>query len=208
MPDTFYHVDQYGELEVGSTLKLEWPPRITNNLVTTSSEENMEAIQELYPEGLSRHGVKYAQIGLVTEELENLRDGWQAMAGVIESHDISTGKSGKNYFTAYNTFYEHMFELYRMMEFEDENSRFQSYFAVEELEDAVEFAERHRREDSAIFEVRCENYDIRDMELVKMKYFGEVFANGEKYWKGKSGSDPDWEVVMEPPVEVVDIVDV
>ena len=207
MSSTFYHVDRHGDLDVGSTMELEWPPRLSDQLITVSPEENMETLEDLYPEGLSRHGARYAQTGLISQEVDGLNDGWDAMAGLLEANDIAANQTGKTFLTPHNVQYEFMFELYRMLKFEDKQSRFQSYFAVEELEDAVQFAENYRGTDSDIFEVECEDYEVRDMELVKLEYLGHIFTHGEKYWNGEPGSNPEWEVVMEPPVEIVDVID-
>lgn len=42
------------------------------------------------------------------------------------------------------------------------------------------------------------------MDLVSGMFFGHGVANTKRYWQGDSGDeDLTWEIVMEPPIEVV-----
>lgn len=42
------------------------------------------------------------------------------------------------------------------------------------------------------------------MNLVSGMYFAEGVANAKQYWRERAGSDtPTWEIVMEPPVEII-----
>ena len=75
------------------------------------------------------------------------------------------------------------------------------------MEDAKDFRSADREGDQQIVEVECSEYSVKDMDLVTPSYFGQIFSMGRKYWNGEPGSDtPSWEVLMEPPVEVVDFV--
>lgn len=207
MPETFYHVDRYSSLSVGSVLELSWPSRVAGNLVTGSTDENEEVLQELYLEGLSSHGARYAQAGLVCKEGVDLEGGWDLMSGQFHMTDLNTGKRQIQRVKPYIVQYEFHLELVRMLLFEEQQSRFQSYFGFEDPDEAAVFNVDQRSGSSQIVEVECSGYEIRDMDLVDPSYFGEIFSKGRTYWEGESGSEnPTWEVVMEPPVKVVDIV--
>ncbi|KDE56764.2 hypothetical protein EL22_21080 [Halostagnicola sp. A56] len=96
----------------------------------------------------------------------------------------------------------------RQLHFEDKLSRFQSFFAFQELDDAIEFGQAHRGGDVDIVEVECEDFEVRDMDLVGGSWFGNIISKGRDYWAGNAGSDGStWEVVMDPPVEIIDTVD-
>jgi hypothetical protein len=95
-----------------------------------------------------------------------------------------------------------------MAEFEEAQSRFQSYFAWPSLEDAEQFIRNHRDEGQTIFKVRCDESEQRDMDLIQTPYIGSGLKNARQYWEEEPGSEtPTWEVVMEPPVQVVEQVD-
>lgn len=210
MGETFYHVDRQESLEIGSTLQLECPGRLVGNWYNSPrSDEHMECLEELYPEGLSRHGARYAHPRFLNEELDFLNEGWMATTGSVEVHNPNLGETDSKEIVPYIVHYEQQFELLRMLEFQDKRSRFQSFFGFQTVQEAIEFHEKHRSEvEERIVEVECSDFEIRDMDLVSANYFGEIFSRGRKYWQGEAVSDsPTWEVVMEPPIEVVDIVE-
>lgn len=207
MTETFYHVDQHGELEVGDTMRLEWPPQIKNNVIVRSSESNTEILKKEYPNGLSRHGSKYALSALVTSNDVSLSEGWEAMSGEFNYVDTAEGVQGSHRILPYQVQYEWMIELVRRAEFEESQSRFQGYFASRTLEEAEQFIGEYRADEQSIFKVHCEEFEIRDMDLINTPYLGIGYANGRKYWNSEPGSEsPTWEVVMEPPIEVVERV--
>lgn len=200
----FYHVDEHGELEVGDSMDLEWPPQTRNNRVVESPDLNEDILEDEFPAGLSRHGAKYAPGSIVTNDSMILPGCWQAMSGMIEYISTNDDGQGRSYIEAHQIHYEWMIELIRRAEFEDEPSRFQSFFAWPTLEDAEKFIEENRTGGKPIFKVKCEDYKIRDMELAETPYFGIGFDKARKYWKGNPGDAPTWEVVMEPPIEALE----
>jgi len=58
MTETFVHVDRSGELEPGDVLDLDWSVQLMDESAVTARSEAV--FRDLYPEGLSRHGVRYA----------------------------------------------------------------------------------------------------------------------------------------------------
>lgn len=210
MSQTFYHVDRHRNLEVGDILELEWPGTLIGEWENSpTSSDHLEILEELYPEGLSRHGSRYAHPKYRVEELKGLNEGWMAATGSIELKNRVTGEKSSQEFVPYIIKYEQFFELLRLLEFSNKQSRFQSYFGFQDTGEAIEFHSNHRSEnEEQLVKVKCENYEIRDMDLLNANYFGEIFSRGRKYWKGESGAgEPIWEVAMEPPVEVIEIID-
>jgi len=208
MTETFYHVDEHGELEAGESMELEWPPRIKNCVITKSPDSNEELLKQEYPNGLSRHGARYAQSALVAEDIVPIDGEWEAMSGVFNFVDTEEENSGRERTPPYSVQYEWIFELIRRAEFEEARSRFQSYFAWPSLEEAEQFITDHRGEKQSVFKLRCDNYELRDMDLIQVSHIGSGLANARQYWKGEAGSEtPTWEVVMEPPIDVVEQVD-
>lgn len=202
MSDTFYHADKHGELNPGDTMTLEWPPQIKNDAFVRSLDSNEAVLQQEYPEGLSRHGARYAQSQLVSQEIPDT-PGWDAMCGIF--HFMRRDGSGGTHQTEpYIVQYEWMFEMVRRAEFADATSRFQSYFAWPTQEDAKQFINDHRSKNQLIYEVECEQYELRDMSLLEAQHFGMGLENAREYWRAETDSDaPKWEVLMEPPVKVV-----
>lgn len=134
----------------------------------------------------------------------SLGEGWEAMSGVFNFIDIEEAAQGRQRTLPYQVQYEWMFELIRRAEFEDAQSRFQSYFAWPTLEAAEQFLTEHRTEGQTIFKVQCQESELRDMDLIETPYLGVGYANARQYWQGEPGSDsPTWEVVMKPPIDIV-----
>lgn len=201
MSTTFYHLDRSNTCEVGDRLDLEWPGKIQDNLDVRSGAKNQVKLRELYPEGLSRHGARYAHAALVSKSGSNLPDSYEPMAGVVNV--VERGQLTTKTISPFSVRDEFFVELVRMTEFEEYRSRFQSFFAFEELEEAISFYREHRSGPSQILEVTCEEYVKRDMNLVSGMFFGTGIANANEYWQGNPGNDPPtWEIVMEPPVKI------
>lgn len=109
---------------------------------------------------------------------------------------------------------EVILELVRRRKYPGKRSRFQSVFAFEELDRAKRFVEEYRYEKAAvekaqIWEVEADQVTHRG----DMAQFDQPFANlatgaelARKYWDGAESETPLWEVLLEPPVTVVDRV--
>jgi len=188
-------------------MELEWPSKFTDDQITKSPDENLATLQDLYPEGLSGHGARYAQARLITDEA-GLNAGWEAMAGGLSVESPEKDREEVITIRPDVVQFEFQLELVRRLDFEEKLSRFQSCFAFQELDEAVEFCHTQRGGDAKIVEVEADSFEERDMDLVSANQFGDILRKGRDYWEGNAGSDdPTWEVVMEPPVEVVDVVD-
>ncbi len=103
---------------------------------------------------------------------------------------------------------ESTFELVRLWRFPDKPSRFISFYGCETFEEAQTFKQNYRGGNGFIFKVSAESYFKADMSLlmtgasVITNYFFE-----EKYWKGESGKNPFWEVLMRGPVTILSKVE-
>lgn len=219
---TFYHVDLFGNLEVGDTLDLYWPPKLNSNEFALPPDDSInpnhdiDILKEKFPDGLSSHGARHALSAMVgTKEppakggVELSLDGeFQGMVSLLFRSDSQDDGCEEFHYEPSSVLYETGIELVRQAEFEDQLSRFQAYFGGRTYEEANQYRGRYQGGDGRIVEVECESYDVRDMDLVEPRSFIESIRNGRKYWRGDAGSDnPTWEVVMKPPVDVVDIVD-
>lgn len=201
MPDIFYHVDRSNTRTVGDRLELEWPGKLRDDTIAHSGDDNEEILRELYPEGLSRHGARYAHAALVSRSGETLPDGYEPMAGLVNI--VQDGQQLTKTISPFSVRDELLLELVRMAEFEECRSRFQSFFAFEEVGEAGLFYREHRSGSAQMLEVTCDHYVKRDMNLVSGMFFGTGVENAKRYWRGEAGDElPTWEIVMEPPVEI------
>lgn len=155
--NTFYHVDRQGNLSEGDTIELEWPGRIAENHEIKMPENKLESLKEHYPEGISWHGARYANAitTKVPPQSQNLPG---KMTANLAS--ISTTEGPAN-MEPHSIHYERHIEMLRMLEFPEEHSRFQSFFAFSDLERAKDFAAGNK--DAQIFKVEAESYKKRDM---------------------------------------------
>lgn len=206
--DVVYHVDEQGDIEVDDMINLEWPPRITNDRIASSPDTNEDILKEEYPEGLSRHGARYAQATFIEHPKSKNHRKWDILSGAYDFFVEGEEGLNRDRVPTHQVQCEWFLELVRKSEFEQAHSRFQSFFGTPTLEGAEEYREEHRPANANIFKVRCTDYVIRDMDLVEAHYFGTGLDNARRYWRGECGStSPTCEVVMELPVEVVERVE-
>lgn len=219
--ETFYHVDLFGELEIGDILDLYWPPRVTPSEFALPPDDSMDpnhdinVLEEVFPEGLSSHGARHALSALVGDETAPVQGGvslplegeFQAMVAMLfRSQSKDSGFEEFHYEPA-PVLFETGMELVRQAHFENQQSRFQSYFGCRTIEEATQYRDQYRGGEGKIVEVECDSFEVRDMDLLEANSFIEILRDGMRYWEGSQGSDePTWEVVMEPPIEVVDSV--
>lgn len=137
-------------------------------------------LADLYPAGLSHHGQHYCEQDLYTEESEEL---W----------DFSC---------------ELVFEMTRIARFSDRPSRFQSVFGFETLRDAEYFVDEFADSPCTIWRVTAERSFSGDMRLVDAEDYADGVRRARHYWRGETFlDDPLWEVLLVPPVEVVELVE-
>ena len=103
---------------------------------------------------------------------------------------------------------ELIFEYVRRANFPERPSRFQSVFGFESLNQVIEFRNRFGGGQGVIWEIESEKYFRADMSLLTLGssiLVCSYFAN--KYWAGKPGENPFWEILLIPPVKVLKKID-
>lgn len=168
-----YHVDRSNLLKEGQvvTLTKDFPEHLN------SFKSN---ILELYPDGLSYHGLTYAIIPFGDTDPRS-------------SQEIET-----------------VFEFYRQIYFADKISRFQSFFCFQTLTEAKKFAKTNSEEnhDYKIYEVEVDhdNYFIGDMNLLRGNTVINSYMYSHDYWSGGHSCNPIYEVLVKPPLKILSIV--
>lgn len=180
----FYTVDR-GEFLHNTTrlelLKRDPLERIVYSLEGFHSQrDSIEHINKLFPDGLSMHGWQY----------------------ILNRHDfIKTQDS--SIFWDHSTSVELLFESIRRERYGHVQSRFQSYFAWLNLEDAINFCPPGKK----VYEVEAENFHIGDMKLLTMSVQGAIaLLYGNKYWNSEFTNNPQKEVLLKPPVIIGPVV--
>ncbi len=179
----FYTVDRIGALKAGGTIELCSPDYSFPHHHAQNKETSLEieqTIKDLFPLGLSPHGLRY------------LFDRYQFLQGAISVSPMI----------------ELMVELVRRLEFSDYPSRLESFFGTESIETArrfkAEFSQPHHR----VFKVSCARHFKADMRLLVIGASAASSINlFKKYWRGESSLEPLWEVLMVPPVTIIEQVD-
>jgi len=138
-------------------------------------------LNELYPNGLSKHGIQY----------------------LSEKFDFPKS-NGKDY-VPNMPMIELTFELVRKIKFPDTPSRFISVFGCESYEMAKKFRTEYRNNQGKIYKVLAEKWNKLDMGFL---YVGpSILGNqimAEKYWSGKPSINPFWEILMTGKIEVIE----
>lgn len=138
-------------------------------------------LTELYPDGLSHHGRYYCTQNLHEEGSDDL---W----------DFSC---------------EAVFELVRARRYPERPSRLESVFGFETLDAVETFLAEFVDSSHAVWKVETARGFAADMNLVDAPDYARGLHRAEYYWRGETFlDDPLWEVLLEPPVEVVERVDV
>ncbi|MGF1878095.1 DUF2441 domain-containing protein [Photobacterium frigidiphilum] len=101
---------------------------------------------------------------------------------------------------------ELLFEYVRKSDFPEVNSRFQSFFACETLDDARLFRNKFGDSSSRIFEIHSSNPSVKvNMNLLSNGSSTLVCSYfAQEYWMGHAGPDenPFWEVLLSLPILV------
>ncbi|WP_419657740.1 hypothetical protein Dvar_68600 [Desulfosarcina variabilis str. Montpellier] len=183
MTDKFYSVDRRGFYQTGLSLDLMKADPLKRPLLHLDgcyTEDDLKAhLQTLFPEGLSLHGWHYSvemhnAVAHAHEEIETL----------YVNHAITV---------------ELLFEYVRRAYFPQERSRFQSFFAWESLEKAIEF----RQDDQPIYLIESDHIlraDQRWLSIGVQNIAGSLTAHN--YWRGIPTDQPCWEAVLSCPVKV------
>ena len=127
----------------------------------------------------------------------------------VTSHGESYMLRGRTPAKGVNEVIELLFEYVRRSRFPSRPSRFQSVFAFENIDQAVDFRNEYGTPDSLIWEVESDVAFKADMRLLTLE--GSLLTlsyNAHRYWKGiSSGDNPLWEYLMVPPVKVIRRID-
>jgi hypothetical protein len=145
-----------------------------------SQEDVKNKIDEFYPSGISNHGKQY---------LEN------------RYHFVYDNRNSP--FASYMPLIEMTFELVRQIKFKDKPSRFESFYACETYEEALEYRKDKRNLESKIYKVSTESFFKADMNLLKAPTIIGSVILAEKYWNGESSENPFWEILMKSPVKIL-----
>lgn len=141
----------------------------------TAGEAEQHALA-MFPDGLSFHGWHY--ITLRT---------WEPIIGG-QAIEISA-------------LVETVFEYVRKADFPTLPSRFQSYYAFDSLKAAQDFAPEKR-----IVQVIPANFVRLDQKwLTLSNHVAGMSLNAHKYWSGAATIEPDWEYLLVPPIQVIDL---
>lgn len=159
---------------------------ITLRHYTPKQPELAEFLNQIHPDGLSRHGYNYLYNPALFDE-DHQRDN-ALLIGLI-------------------------LELVRRSDFPDKPSRYQSLFACQEISEVKQFREllaNERGDDgirtAPIYEVRNQNPVHRgDMRLLNSDGpILDIYRRAHLYWSGESlthanGEDPFWEILIPLP---------
>ena len=181
----FYHIDRNHSLHEGQIVNLVNPH-------TTDDDNVNKMSHDLFPDGLSFNGCNYIrnlnnpdQNGFVSKETHSLLITW-----LIETN----------------------FEFVRRIKFSNSISRFQAFFALENIEDANCWP-KFNLQNSLIWEVSAESneYEKLDSSLLIGGLFYPTFsyyASREykfavDYWSARSSDNPRYEILIKPPIKVL-----
>ncbi len=99
---------------------------------------------------------------------------------------------------------ELLFEYVRRASFPEKPSRFQSLFAWESIEEAIAFRGKHGGPDAPIWRVEAEEFCKADMSYLKRGTSILVWSCfAHSYWRGEGTESPAWEILLVPPVSVL-----
>lgn len=179
----YYHVS-YIELFEGQILNLnssQYKVDYEEKGLYSDNEVKLMII-ELFPNGISHHGLTYLTPNFTFPLIES-----------------------KNYIE-YVTMIECTFEYMRRLKFVHLPSRFESVFACKNIEDAIKLKENYRKTNHAkIYKITSEISFEADMNFLKMgRCILSNFTIAEKYWSGKKSENPFNEILLKENVRVIE----
>lgn len=127
-----------------------------------------------------------------------------------EMFPLGVSNHGEQYFVSGSLFndtnadIELIFELIRKCSFPTQNSRFQSFFAIDELT-VIPMLQRLQAnpEFVSIWEVDCDNYSKHDMNLLSKSSNLVNVSLANLYWNGETLGNPLYEYLLKPPVKII-----
>lgn len=184
MENIFYHVCRGTELQLG-LLELVSHEELRADLLDVRTRCTVDDIQQhlqaAYPYGLSPHGRRY-------------------LSRPTRFVDI-----GDCEYVPSNPVIELAYELVRQIKFPDLPSRFTSIFGWATLGEALLFKLTHGSTDDRIYRVSCVNSLRVDMNMVHLgRNLAATSLLAERYWRGEASEIPQWEVLLQGPIEVIE----
>lgn len=180
----FYHVSRT-DISIGSTFNLMKIDDLEGSISAEGHYTDTDFRDRLkldYPQGITRHGHTY----------------------LFNTFHYIKNEHGTD-FIVHMPMIETTFELVRQGHYPNEPSRFTSVFGVCTLDDANDLIAKRFAGQGTIFKVSCEKFWKKDMNLLKT---GGSFAGNmilaRKYWEGNSSPKPFWELLMAPPVRIIE----
>ena len=178
----FYTVDRSRLIKYGDTFHLNTDLQIIPNIrhVTDlySIDDAVSRTLELFPEGVSRHGIQY----MLTTPLVIFQHGTRIPLPVAPVEPIM----------------EAIFEQVRRNEFPDRPSRMQSIFAWVTSEQATIFSKQNA--DAPIFGIETDNFFIADQSLIHLGASAiGTFELAKRYWRGEHRATPLLEAIIPLP---------
>jgi hypothetical protein len=186
-PEMFYSVDRSGLYQTGRALDL-WQQDPVLGRPFWRLPDWFEAndlrthVAELFPDGLSLHG-------------------WQYM---VERHDFIRPTNSDALFVNHNMVVELVFEYVRRAVFPSRRSRFQSFFGWE----SIEMARAFRKEGQALYRVESSSIFRADQSWLTLGVQNAIASlSAHRYWSGAPSGTPRWEILLAPPVRVMERID-
>jgi len=149
-----------------------------------NKEDYLSFLSNHFPDGVSRHGEQY----------------------MLSRWPNATNQEGDEFVRNINVL-EAIFEIVRIYQFPKIISRFQSFFGCRTLEDARQIRNTTFNGIGKIYKVECENYFEADMNLLFTGHHFSVLIYAEKYWSGEKSDKPFIEVLMEPPLKIISLIE-
>jgi hypothetical protein len=188
MPE-FFTVDRNDSLTSGETLNVDtdFTGRRFFPVAGNYTRNDLESlVHNLFPGGLSEHGKTY----------------------LLDEFIIVSDANGPTPYVPNTPVVELVTELVRRLSFPHRPSRFACVFGWATLGEARSFKNSHGAPNASIFRVSCDSSFRCDMNLL---YLGGTILGSwlfaSQYWRGNSGSNPRWEELLVPPVEVLEKIE-
>jgi hypothetical protein len=183
---TFFHVDRFGSLSPGISIDL-----LPHHLPGVPDSQAVESFLNTWlPGGVTRHGL----VTLMASRLSVTDD-------ELARGDADALAASRNAIT------ELVLELVRVERHPEAPSRLQTLYAWATLEDARRFIATHPVAGGSprIFAVEGAVGFRADMRWTASGAPAATVYRATRYWDGDSdGPDPVWELLIHPPVKVLD----
>lgn len=182
MTVALYSVDRGGFYRTGNLLSLAQEDPFNRPLLNLpgwfGDNDLRSHLQALFPDGLSPHGWQY----------------------LVNRHDFIRVDGSQTAFVNHEMAVELVFEYVRRAAFQRAQSRFQSFFAWESLEQALGF----RQGDQPIYRLESDHVMYADQCWLTLGVQNVAASfSAHNYWRGVPTNQPRWEAVLAPPVCVM-----